>query len=370
MQHVYFITGYPGFLASGLIRQLIKDYREQVKHIYLLVLPEEMNRAKEDIFHFQKAYQLDQDFTTIIPGDITKKQLAMNEGTLAKVNNQVTHVFHLAALYDLAVPKELAHLTNVLGTKQVNQWVQTLPSLKRYVYFSTAYVSGTRKGKIYEHELKKKQSFRNHYEHTKYLAEISVRKVMNIVPTTIIRASIVIGNSQTGFIPKFDGLYFLLNFYDKIHFPSLIPYFGDSQVKVEGNFVPSDFVLQATSFLVMQEESIEKTYHLTNPNPYTMRDIQTMIAEDFLGKRPKRNIPIPLTKALLQEKMISKWIKVEKEAMDYFTIPSSYDCSETLKDLSGTGITCPDLKNVLPPMVDFYRKYKDDHQKQIDVFRQ
>ncbi|WP_231563823.1 SDR family oxidoreductase, partial [Anoxybacillus sp. KU2-6(11)] len=76
----------------------------------------------------------------------------------------VTHVFHLAAIYDLAVPEDIARMVNVEGTKQVNEWVSFLPHLQRYVYFSTAYVSGTRQGVIFEHELDKGQSFKNHYE--------------------------------------------------------------------------------------------------------------------------------------------------------------------------------------------------------------
>ncbi|WP_246042211.1 hypothetical protein [Cohnella pontilimi] len=42
----------------------------------------------------------------------------------------------------------------------MNQWILTLPNLRRYVYFSTAYVSGDREGRILETELEMEQRTR------------------------------------------------------------------------------------------------------------------------------------------------------------------------------------------------------------------
>lgn len=53
--------------------------------------------------------------------------------------------------------------------------------------------------------------------------------------------------------------------------------------------------------------------------------------------------------------------------MDYFTIQSSYDSSEAFSDLEGSGITCPDFKDTIEPMIDFYQKYKHDPNKHIVI---
>ena len=363
MRQTYFITGYPGFLARNLIHQLVTDYQQDLTHIYLLVLPNLREKAIEEITYFAKSKQLNQDLFTIIPGDITSQNLGIDHNTNHQLQASVTHVFHLAAIYDLAVPKIIALKINVNGTNHVNNWVKTMNNLKRYVYFSTAFVSGTREGRVYEHELIAGPMFRNHYEQTKYEAEILVEKLKTDVPTTIIRPGIVRGHSKTGETIKFDGIYFTLNLFDHLRFLPTIPYLGEGNV--EGNFVPSDYVLQATSYLATAPIGVGKTYHLTDPNPYTMRELYKMISEAYLGKTPKGEIPHELAKIPLYLAPIRKWLRVEKEAMDYFTIRSSYDASNTVRDLEGTGIACPDLQETLEPMLAFYRKYKHDPTRHI-----
>lgn len=63
------------------------------------------------------------------------------------------------------------------------------------MYFSTAYVSGNRTGLIRETELQMGQQFKNHYEETKYKAEVLVQELKD-VPYTIIRPGITVGNSK------------------------------------------------------------------------------------------------------------------------------------------------------------------------------
>ncbi|SHG70372.1 SDR family oxidoreductase [Ornithinibacillus halophilus] len=355
-----FLTGYPGFLASSLIEQLLHDHHKQIDHIYLLVLPNMRHKATEEL----KKTANDPSKFTVVTGDITQQGLGIETSMNQELQNKITHVFHLAAIYDLAVPKDIAYQVNVLGTNNVNTWVKELPNLQRYIYFSTAYVSGKREGKIYEHELEMGQSFKNHYEQTKYMAEVLVEEMKDKVPTTIIRPGVVKGHSKTGYTIKFDGLYFMLNMLDKLRFLPFVPYIGDGEA--EGNFVPADYVLQATSYLSIDPIGEGKTYHLTDPKPYKMWELQKMLTEHYLGTTPKGKIPLDFARTPLRWRPIRKWLQAEPEAMDYFTTTSSYDCSQTVKDLEGSGITCPDLKDTLKPMVYFYRKYKDDFTRQIE----
>lgn len=365
MKYSFFITGFPGFLASSLLEQLIIDHQSNINHIYLLVLPSQEKVANETLNNIKQVSITTIEQFTIVIGDITKDNLSIDSKLMQDLKHNVTHVFHLAAIYDLAVPKDIAYEVNVNGTSNMAKWVREFPKLIRYIYFSTAYVSGTREGKIYEHELVAGQDFRNHYEHTKYLAEIIVQKDMEEIPTTIIRPGVVKGHSVTGETNKFDGLYFMLNVLDKLRFLPVIPYFGRGTP--EGNFVPSDYVLKATSYLAINPIGNGKIYHLTDPKPYQMWEIQKMLTEEFLGKVPRVRIPIPATKAALRIKPIRRLLRAEAEAMDYFIIHSSYDASQAVEDLQKAGIKCPDLKDTLKSMVSYYRKYKDDKNKHITI---
>lgn len=364
MEQTYFITGFPGFLAEQLLAQLFKDYQNEIKHVHLLVLPSTKSHAENQLKTFTERNQLNKDKFSLVEGDITLANLGINTPDKKELVN-VTHVFHLAAIYDLAVPKEIAYKVNVDGTENINNWVQTLPHLKRYIYFSTAYVAGKREGRVYETDLIHNAPFKNYYEETKYIAEIGVEALKNKVPTTIIRPGVVKGHSKTGRTIKFDGLYFFLNFFDKLKFSPIIPMIDNSQV--EGNFVPSDYVIEGTSFLAINDIGVNKTYHLTDPNPYTMSELYKMLMSEYLGRQPKFQIPSSLTKKSLELSSLRKWTRVEKEAIDYFIYDTRYDASIAKKDLSLGNIECPDLKDTLPSMIEFYRKYKDDYTKHIEI---
>lgn len=363
-----FMTGFPGFLAEQLTEQLLQDYGEQISHFYFLVLRQEKERAEQTLQQLTYHKKINREQISIVLGDITKQDLGVEQTTFTKLLNEVTHVFHLAAIYDLAVPEEIAELVNVKGTNYVNQFVTQIKTLERYIYFSTAYVSGKREGIIYEHELDEGQSFRNHYERTKFSAEKLVQEIKENVPTTIIRPGVVKGHSITGETIKFDGLYFLLNFYDRLRYLPFIPYLKDGDAYPQGNFVPSDYVIKGTTYLALNPVGEGKTYHLTDPNPYNMGELQEFLLKEFLGRKPKGTIPITLAKLPLSCTIIRNWLRVEKEAMDYFTYHSIYNASEAKKDLESAGIYCPDLKDTVSSMVQFYRKYKDDQTKHLPIF--
>ena len=84
------------------------------------------------------------------------------------------------------------------------------PHLRKLVYFSTAYVSGTRTGRVLEDELEETTSWKNYYELTKWEAEVAVRERWKRIPTVIIRPGVVTGDSRTGEINKYDGPYFVI----------------------------------------------------------------------------------------------------------------------------------------------------------------
>ena len=99
---------------------------------------------------------------------------------------------------------------NVDGTGNVLDLCAPREQLERLNYVSTAYVAGDRTGVVYEHELVLGQGFKNHYESTKFQAELWVHQTMDRVPTTVHRPAIVVGDSHTGETQKFDGPYYLL----------------------------------------------------------------------------------------------------------------------------------------------------------------
>jgi len=361
MGNVYFFTGYPGFLAQALVNELI-DSDQQIDHIYLLTLTSEKKKAERLIGEILNSKSIN---ITLVEGDITKQQIGLDRLIHDHLKKNVTHVFHLAAIYDLAVSQSIAEKVNVQGTKYVTDWVKQLKNLERYIYFSTAYVSGKREGRIYEVELEMNQEFKNHYEKTKYDAEVYVRKYLADIPTTIIRPGVVRGHSLTGETIKFDGPYFFLRMFDQFNRSPWIPYLGAG--KAEGNFVPVDYVIRSSVYLAHLPQGKGKTYHLTDPAPYRMFEVYKMLLQEYLGRTPKGQIPLIMAEKSMAIPQLRRFLSVQREAMSYFTYMSSYDCRQTNQDLTDSGISCPSFDRTLPAMVDYYRNHKEDKDKRINV---
>lgn len=301
---------------------------------------------------------------SILEGDITKVGLGLESQAALADLEAITHVFHLAAVYDLAVPQSVAEQINVAGTQNVTDWVATLKNLERYVYFSTAYVSGKRKGTILESELIDINGFKNHYESTKFRAEVIVQSRMQEIPTTIIRPGVVMGDSRTGTTDKFDGPYFVMRFLDKFsRFP--IPYLGRGNALF--NVVPVNYVVDATIHLAHFKEAERKVYHLVDPAPHSAKEAYALICEAQLGTKPKYTIPLGIVGLTLSIPAIRRWIGVEKETLAYFNIGPIYDSSNSKRDLSTLGVSCPDFATYIKTAANYFGEHKSDATKMIKV---
>lgn len=360
----YFFTGFPGFISNQLIREVLRKNDHEGK-IHVLVLPSMKEKAESERQNIVKDFSLRQEQFEIIEGDITKPGLAIETAKSAELQEAVTHVFHLAAIYDLAVPKDIAFLVNVEGTRNVNEWVRTLRNINRYTYFSTAYVAGKREGILYENELIKPHAFKNFYEETKYEAEVLVDSLKKDVPVTIIRPGIVKGHSRTGETIKFDGPYFIMNFIDRLSFMPFLPQLGKGDTVV--NLVPVDYIIEATTYLTFADQGAGKTYHLTDPKPYKVSELYEMMMQELLQRSPKGAVPLGLAKAGLNLSVLRRYLGVEKEAIDYFTWKGNFDCSQAQEDLKGSGIMCPDFKDGISAMASFYRQNKHEPSYQINI---
>jgi nucleoside-diphosphate-sugar epimerase len=362
VSHTYFFTGFPGFIASRMIKKLLQ--RDQHAHFELLVHPSQWEKAHKEVewlvrSHFGQSKQF-----TILKGDITKDNLCLSDQEMQGLLHKITHVFHLAAIYDLAVPRDIAYEVNVVGTNNVNRWVQQLTHLQRYVYFSTAYVSGDRTGPILETELNRSQKFKNFYEETKFQAEMLVQEIRDHVPVTIIRPGIVMGDSQTGETAKFDGPYFVMRFLDRFRkFP--IPFVGRGEALI--NLVPIDYIVEATTYLALHEVGANKVYHLTDPQPFSSTKAYERICLELLGKKPTWMLPQAWVLSLLTITAFRRWVRVEKETLAYFSCLAEYDSRQARADLQQAGVECPEFDCYIGHAVAYYKQYRNDPEKMILV---
>ena len=306
------------------------------------------------------AAEIDADRVEVLAGDISERRLALGEKELGRVTKDVRRVYHLAAIYDLAVPIEAAQRVNVDGTGNVLELCAAAKGLERLIYVSTAYVAGRRQGVVYEHELVMGQEFKNHYESTKFQAEVWVRDEMAKVPTTILRPAIVVGDSKTGETQKFDGPYYILRAIaetERAGRPMMQFGRGDAPF----NVVPVDYVVEAIATAGAMPEAEGETFHLVDPEPLTSAELVRVLAREYGAREPKGRIPPSVVMAAMRVALVrERFGDTPRESIAYLNHPVVFDTRRTVDLLGAQGLTPPNFGEYVGPMVGFYREHEDD----------
>ena len=350
-ERVIFVTGFPGFIAGRLVESLAAD---DVR-FYLLVQQALIDTAMRSVEKIAERSGVMLENFAIVEGDITKSDLGINAEDLSTIRVEVTDVFHLAAVYDLAVAKDLADSVNVRGTQNVNDFVRSLPGLHRYNYISTCYVAGRRTGHILETDSQHDAGFRNHYEETKYIAELSVEKLKSDIPVTIFRPAVVVGDSRTGETAKYDGIYYLIHYLRKA--PNLLRLLNVGNKQVRLNLVPVDFVVKAIAALSDDEAAVGKTIALADPDPLATSDIFDSITKDLCGKSSALVLPESVTERMLMLPFSPPISGLPHSAVPYFFLPQTYDTSIADELLAKHRIECPSFTDYVSNLLDFVDRH-------------
>ncbi|HLA10032.1 MAG TPA: SDR family oxidoreductase [Pyrinomonadaceae bacterium] len=342
-----FMTGFPGFIAGRLLRRLVRD---RFKFL-LLVQPALVAQAREDLAKLEQLTGRNEGDFRILPGDITVPDLGLSESDRQIALNETTVLFHLAALYDLAVSRQLAVHVNLEGTRNVNLYAQASRNLRHYHYISTCYVAGKREGRILETELQHDAGFRNHYEETKYLAEIEVEELKKSLPVTIHRPAVVCGDSVTGETAKYDGVYYLINYI--LRWPAALSLFNIGNSTVRLNIVPVDFVVEALALLATDQRVIAKTLQIADPNPLTTEELFDVIARCAASRSSRLTIPAALVEFSLMLPLAPLVTRLPHHGVPYFFIKQNYDTVLSSKALGRHNVYCPSFVSYVEKIVDF-----------------
>ena len=348
-----FFTGFPGFIGTRVVRALLE--RDDKLRVAVLVEPRMADRARQVEGGLPGGDRIE-----VMEGDIAEVGLGLSGEQLERLHSETTIAYHLAAIYDLAVPLDIAMKVNIDGTGNVLDFCVDCKQLERLNYVSTAYVAGDRTGSVYEHELVMGQGFKNHYESTKFQAEAWVRSAMHRIPTTIYRPAIVVGDSRTGETQKFDGPYYILRTISRtVRMKTPIAQFG--QAAAPFNVVPVDFIVDALVAAAHDPEAVGETLHLVDPEPVTAAELNQILAREYAGREPKLRLPPKAVEMSLRSKTVRKAFSgVPREGIVYLNHPVHFDTRRASALLARSGLRCPRFEEYVGPMVDFFRQHEDE----------
>lgn len=351
LNETIFVTGFPGFIAGRLVERLA---REKARFI-LLVQPALLERARADIAQIVAATGASDENFWIVAGDITEPNLGLTPPDLERARAETRTLFHLAAAYDLAVAKDVARRVNVQGTRNVNEFAKSIANLRRYHYVSTCYVAGRRTGLIREDELKHTAGFRNHYEASKYLAELSVEESKGELPITIHRPAVVVGDSRSGETAKYDGIYYLIHYLRKWPGGLTVLNIGNSEVCL--NLVPVDFVIEAMVALARDDRAIGLTVQIADPAPLTTEQLFDEIARTAGGRKSWMTVPRNIVYPVLMAPGAPKVTGLPHSAVPYFFLEQLYDTTRAQELVAPHGISCPPFPDYVRELVGFVEEH-------------
>jgi nucleoside-diphosphate-sugar epimerase len=238
------------------------------------------------------------DKVTCIDTDLSLDNLGIEAGEYSKLCSEVEAVIHCASDTSFAESKrEKVMAANINNLKGILEFSKNA-NIRFFHYISTAYVAGTGATNCKE-ILSSSKTFTNVYEESKAEAEniISGFCERNSINLSLIRPSIVYGDSQSGRSLKFNALYFPIRSAHSIRDIYLNDIYKNQGIKAakngvyideegylflplkiylpqEGdlNIIPVDYFVNAT-VKIIENCSESGIYHLTNSFPSTMKTV-------------------------------------------------------------------------------------------------
>jgi thioester reductase-like protein len=281
--------------ATGLVGQyLLREFLEQGMPMAVVVRSSgdasARQRVENVLAHWRSTTGVDLPRPVCLEGDITLPNLGLGAPERAWLARHCGQVIHNAASLRLFGKDQAQEpwLSNLRGTAHVLDFCRQA-GLRELHYVSTAYVCGRRSGRVLESELAQGQDFNNDYEHCKFEAEQLVRAADFLERLTVYRPGIIVGDSRTGYTSTYHGLYLYLRWVwlyaqalprqadGRYHAPVRMQLRGDESCHI----VPVDWVATTTAYLVQRPTLHGQTYHLTQEQPLTARELQEWLGAYF-----------------------------------------------------------------------------------------
>ncbi len=282
------LTGGTGLLGSYVIRDLLLDGCD----LAVVVRRERKNSAAARIEAIVRFWEdlLGKRLPrpTVLEGDLNAPLCGLDAEAMRWVADHCTGILHNAASLTFRGPdrEQEPWKSNVGGTTNVLA-VAKAAGIRHFHHVSTAYVCGLRSGTVREDDLDVGQEFGNDYERSKVEAERMVRDADHLDTVTVLRPSIIVGDSRTGFTSTYHGFYVILRLGHTLlpHVPwgimsrsAIVQVLGTCDEDTK-NLVPVDWVSAAMAHIVQTPAARGRTFHLTNPRPVPIETIARTVEE-------------------------------------------------------------------------------------------
>jgi NAD(P)-dependent dehydrogenase (short-subunit alcohol dehydrogenase family) len=372
----YFVTGATGFIGRFLMVELLK--RDGT--IYVLCRASSLDKLDE----LRSRLGTDEQRVVAVVGDLAKERLGVEQAEIDRLDGQIEHFFHLAAIYDLTADAHSQQVANVDGTRHAVHLAEALHAEHLHVTSSIA-AAGLYPGVFTEDMFDEAVDVEhNAYYQTKHESEALVRTESR-VPWRIYRPGVVVGHSQTGEIDKIDGPYYFFRTIQRLRgvMPSWLRGVGIDGGQI--NIVPVDYVAQSMDHLAHQPGLDGRAFHLTDPEPMSVAELIKVLTKAAHAPGFAVNvdaklfdaIPRPIRKGVARLPGVSQLtdlvlaeLGIPRQMFTYLSYPTTFDSTKTQQALAGSGIAAPPLATYAQALWEYWeRNYSPDRRKDRTLAR-
>jgi NAD(P)-dependent dehydrogenase (short-subunit alcohol dehydrogenase family) len=361
----YFVTGATGFIGRFLVDKLIA----RKGTIYVLVRKGSMKKFDE---LRESRWGGHADRVVPVAGDLAKPRLGIAPADIAKLKGKVRHVFHLAAIYDLAADAASQEEANVEGTRSAVDFAEAIGA-GCFHHVSSIAAAGLYEGVFREDMFEEAEELDHPYFRTKHESEGVVRKDCK-VPWRVYRPAIVVGHSKTGEIDKIDGPYYFFKLIQKFRnaLPPWMPTVGIEGGRI--NIVPVDYVVDALDHIAHKKGLDGKCFHLTDPEPRRVGEVLNLFAKAAhapqmtmrLNAKMFSFIPSFVVDSVMSlapvrriQKQVLADLGIPKDMFSFINYPTRFDNREAERALKGSAITVPALDTYAWRLWDYWERHLD-----------
>ncbi|MEO9932023.1 beta-ketoacyl synthase N-terminal-like domain-containing protein [Rhodopirellula bahusiensis] len=266
------ITGASGMLGSYVVAELLRAQIECAVLVRGKGKQTAEQRIDQILERFEQAWQVSLPRPKVLEGDLNQPRLELSDESVQWVRDNCDRMLHSAASLSF-LPADPAgdnepYRTNVDGTREVVAFCNAV-GITQLHHVSTAYVCGTRSGRVKESEGDTGQSFANDYERSKLIAEGIVREAFIGPNLTVYRPSIVIDRTGLSPVSGDRTIYGAFSMYQMLASRFGLPEdgqwfrdlgFSGSERK---NIVDVDWLARAICKVMSTPRLHGRTYHLT-----------------------------------------------------------------------------------------------------------
>jgi len=361
----YFVTGATGFIGKRLVKKLLE---RQDSTVYFLPRAESADKLPPLLAYW------DTDQTRAIPvdGDVRSDLLGVSDECMRTMTWNISHFFHLAAIYDLKADAAPQVETNVGGTRNAIALANAL-HVDGFHHMSSIAAAGLFEGIFREDMFEEDENVEHPYFATKHESERLVRTECE-VPWRVYRPGLVVGDSRTGEADKIDGPYYFFKLIQRIRriLPPWMPVIGIEGGRI--NIVPVDYVVDAIDHIAHQPGLDRQCFHLTDPAPLRVGEVLNAFAHaahaptmsvrinaalfGFIPDAVRRGLMALRPMRRLRDAVMAD-LGLPDDILQFINYPTRFDNRQAAKALEGSGIVCPHLDQYAATIWDYWERHLD-----------